>query len=69
MAHMEPDYLEIGKLDERLSFFDPDNQHRFHPRHGRELRAIAERWRFEEVQSLCSRMENRVRQAFQGLTS
>lgn len=69
MASMEPDYLEIGKLDERLSFFDPDNPHRFFPRHGRELRAIAERWRFEEVQSLCSRMETRVGQAFQDLTS
>ena len=69
MASLEPDYLEIGKLDERLSFFDPENQHRIHPRHCRELSAIAERWRFEEVQSLCSRMETRVRQAFQELTS
>ena len=64
MERLQADYADIGALDERLGFHERDGRHELRPEHCQRLAAIAEHWRFEEVQARCATMEREVGAAF-----
>jgi glutamine synthetase adenylyltransferase len=69
MERLEPGVVEIGALDERLSFYERDGRHELRPEHCQNLAALGARWRFEEIEALCSRMEGEIAAAFRALSA